>query len=264
MDGTRILLAAHRGDRKNCPENTMPAFKSAYEAGVDMIETDIHITRDGELVLIHDRSVCRTTGVERFVTDMTLDEVKALDAGSWFSNEFERVKVPTVREFMEWVVPTNLLVNWELKDYPAEVGVETAHDSVDKLLMLIREYGMESRSMLNSFSRQVLEYAHKQAPELPVHGQGIHKCCHSNDVSEISEEELFDWCCLYPEEAGKNPVDYQGNFDYCIRHGIHPCVCIPDEVEHYMKAIQYGCKMFTSNDIYEADRILRELKVRGV
>lgn len=262
MDGSRIILAAHRGDQKRYPENTMPAFEAAYEAGVDMIETDVHITYDGELVLIHDRSVLRTTGVDRFVTDMMLNEVKDLDAGGWFSKEFMGVKIPTVREFMEWVESTNLLVNWELKDYPAEIGEETAFASVDKLLALIQEYSMKNRSMLNSFNRQVLEYAHKQAPELPVHGQGIHKCKRSHGVAKISEEELFDWCCLYPEERGKNPVDYKGNFDYCINHGIYPCVCIADEEDRYRKAIQYGCKMFTSNDIYEADRILQELKVR--
>ena len=56
MDGSRIILAAHRGDRKCFPENTMPAFESALRFGVDMIETDVHMTRDGHLVLIHDRS----------------------------------------------------------------------------------------------------------------------------------------------------------------------------------------------------------------
>ena len=60
MNRNSIILAAHRGDKKNFPENTMPAFVAAYEAGTDMIETDIHMTKDGELIIMHDRSALRT------------------------------------------------------------------------------------------------------------------------------------------------------------------------------------------------------------
>ena len=88
MDGSRVILAAHRGEKKYHPENTMPAFKAAYEAGVEMIETDIRMTRDGELIVMHDRSALRTCGVDCILNDMTLEEVRKLDAGCVFSEEF--------------------------------------------------------------------------------------------------------------------------------------------------------------------------------
>ena len=263
MNGSRIILAAHRGDRKNCPENTMPAFETSLAAKVDMIETDIHQTADGQLIIIHDRSALRTTGVDRFVTDMTLAEVRQLDAGASFGEAFAGTKVPTVAEFLEWVSKTDLLVNWELKDYPAEVGEEIAFGCADKLIDLIRAYGMERRSMVNSFSNRVLEHIyHRVGHEFPIHGQGIFRCRRTKDEAEVAEETLFDWCCLYPEEVGRNPVEFAGNFDHCKANGILPCVCIPDKEDTYARAIELGCKMFTSNDIYEADRILKKLGYR--
>lgn len=263
MDRAHIILAAHRGDRKRCPENTMPAFIASLDAGVDMIETDVHMTQDGELVIMHDRSALRTAGVDRNLDEMTLEEVRALDAGALFSEEFRGTKVPTVREFMEWIAPTALTINWELKDYPKTVGDAHAFAAADKLIDLIEEYGLTERSMVNSFSDRVLEHIYKRCGHrYPIHGQGIHRCKKTNDVAETSEEEIFTWCCLYSEEKGKLPMDFPENFRYCTERGIKPCVCLADTEEIYRSAIELGCRMFTSNDIYEAERVLKLLGAR--
>lgn len=263
MKGQSVILAAHMGERKYHPENTMPAFEAALAAGVDMIETDIHMTADGELIIMHDRSALRTAGVDRFVTDMTLEEVRQLDVGSYFDERFAGTKVPTVAEFLKLVSKTDMMVNWELKDYPAEVGEEAAFGCADRLIDMICAYGMERRSMVNSFSNRVLEHIyHRKGHAFPIHGQGIHRCRRSKDEAAVAEETLFDWCCLYPNEPGRNPVDFKENFDYCLANNIIPCVCIPDTVETYELALRYGCRMFTSNDIYRCDEILKELGVR--
>ncbi len=263
MNGNRVLLAAHRGDKLRCPENTMPAFQSALDAGVDMIETDVHMTADGQLVLIHDRSAMRTAGIHRFIDEMTLEEVRSLDAGSWFSPKFQGTPVPTVREFMEWIQPTSLLINWELKDYPRDVGTEHAFRAADSLIGLIREYGLERRSMLNSFSNHVLAHCvSRWGHEFPIHGQGIHRCRRGHELPQISEEALFDWCCLYPEVPGHSPVEFPDNFRHCVDHGILPCVCIPDDPDTYQRALALGCKMFTSNDIHTGAQVLHALGVR--
>lgn len=260
MDGSRIILAAHRGDKFNYPENTMPAFKAAVDFGVDMIETDIRMTKDGELVLIHDRSTLRTTGIDKNIDEMTLTEVKKLDAGCTFAKPI-KTKIPTVREFLELVKSTNILVNWEFKVYPD--NFDTAFEVVEKLVDLIEEYNMVERSMMNSFSAKVLEYIYKKYKDkFPIHGQGIYNCRRSCDSAETNEAELFDWCCLYPNETGFKALDFKENFDFCNKNGILPCLCIPDTLEDYKIAIDYGCRMFTSNNILEAARILAELKVK--
>ena len=94
-----LTIAAHRGDSYNYYENTMTAFKAAVEAGADMIEFDVHMTKDGVLVVMHDSTVNRTTNGDGRISQMTLDEILALNAGDEFSPE----KVPTFNEFMDWV-----------------------------------------------------------------------------------------------------------------------------------------------------------------
>ena len=264
MDGSKVILAAHRGDRFNCPENTMSAFVSSIEHGVDMIETDIRMTRDGELILIHDRSAKRTAGVDVNVDTLTLSEVKELNANVGFEEKGE-AKIPTVREFLELIKDTDMLVNWEFKVYPKDFGDEISFEVVDKLIALLEEYKMTERSMVNSFSDRVLEYIYKKyGKKFPIHGQGIYNGKRTNDESETPETEMFDWCCMYPsvKEKGARALDYKENFDYCNEHGIIPCICIKDDLNDYKRAIDYGCRMFTSNNIEEGHKILCELGVR--
>ena len=254
-----IILAAHRGDKKRHPENTIPAFKAALDFGVHMIETDVRMTKDGTLILMHDRNTLRTTGFNGFTNEMTLVEIKKLDAGSQFSSDYAPTPVPTVEEFIALIKDTDMLVNWELKDYPHEVGEEFALRGVDQLIELICSNGLEARSMVNSFSNQILEYIYlKYGHKFPIHGQGIGACAKHTCV-ETPDEVMFDWCCLYSEEKGKSPLDYPHNFEYCLSHNILPCVCLADTPEIYSRALALGCRMFTSNDIYTAKELLTTL-----
>ena len=140
LDGSRITLGCHRGDRKNFPENTMSAFRAAVELGLDAIETDIRMTKDGHLVIMHDRSVARTTNGEGSVDMMTLEELRQLDAGFWKGPEHVGERIPTVEEFLELVAPTDMIINWELKEYPCDFG-DRAYRCMDKLVELIDRYG---------------------------------------------------------------------------------------------------------------------------
>ncbi len=259
----RVILAAHRGDKKNYPENTIPAFKAALDAGCDMIETDVRMTSDGVLVLIHDSSTLRTTGVDVNVNESTFEELRRLDAGAVFAPEFEGTRIPSVEEFIALIKNSEMLVNWELKDYPSSLGDERAFLAADKLVELIRKHGLSDRSMMNSFSDRLLEYVHKKYDgEFTVHGQGIALCARSKDECATPRTELYDWCCLYPNVKGGTPLDNPENFAYCTDRGILPCVCVPDTAETYRQYIDLGCRMFTSNDITAADKILRTLGAR--
>ena len=113
MNGKRIILAAHRGDRLRHPENSISAFRSAIEFGVDMIETDVRMSSDGELVLIHDRSALRTAGIDRNVDEMSLAEIKELDLGKAFSDTYGVERIPTVKEFISLIKNESVLINWE-------------------------------------------------------------------------------------------------------------------------------------------------------
>ena len=108
------LVIAHRGDVSNAPENTLPAFQSAYDSGADGIELDVRLTRDNQLVVFHDRSLNRIGGRRGLVTNATLEEMRSLDAGGWFGPEFRGERVPTLDEVFE-LLPRDYLINVEMK-----------------------------------------------------------------------------------------------------------------------------------------------------
>lgn len=143
----RPLILAHRGASAQAPENTLAAFRLAAEAGADGIELDVHLSQDGEIVVIHDEQVDRTTNGHGWVHAMTLAELKALDAGSWFSPRFSGERIPTLAEVLEAVGPAVQLINIELKSgrvlYP---GLET------RVIETLRRFGLLQRCILSSFN----------------------------------------------------------------------------------------------------------------
>ncbi len=262
MDGKKIILAAHRGDQTHCPENTMAAFRAANALGCDMIETDIHMTADGQLVIMHDRDVRRTTNGSGFIDGMTMEQVRGMDAGSWKSREFAGERVPAVEEFLDFVEKTSMQVNWEIKEYPDEVGEQHAFACVDKLVELIERCGMTRRSMVNSFSARVLEYVADNYPgKFVIHGQGINTSSKQRDRSSKPVESFLDWVCMYGRSE-ENPAGRKEDYDYAIARGIIPCICFADTEENYRQAISLGCRMFTSNDPEKGIEILRKLGER--
>lgn len=93
-------IFAHRGSKGTHPENTLASFKEAVRVGSDGIELDVHLTKDGQLVVIHDETVDRTTNGTGEIKNLTLAEIKAIDAGSWFNETFAGEKIPTLEEVL--------------------------------------------------------------------------------------------------------------------------------------------------------------------
>jgi glycerophosphoryl diester phosphodiesterase len=107
-------LCAHRGAMGTHPENTLPAFRAAVESGAHMIEFDVRLTKDGEIVVIHDESVDRTTDGSGLVARLTFEEIRQLDAGSWKSGAFSGVRVPSLNEVLA-IMPMNIWLNIHIK-----------------------------------------------------------------------------------------------------------------------------------------------------
>ena len=137
---------AHRGFSGKYPENTMLAFEKAIEAGADGIENDVHLTKDGVPVIIHDELVDRTTNGKGYVKDYTYEELSRLDA-SYIFPEYGVLHIPTLREYMELVKDKDIITNIELKtgvfEYP---GIE------EKVYSMIQEYGLKDKMIISSFN----------------------------------------------------------------------------------------------------------------
>jgi len=117
-------ICAHRGANDTHPENTLTAFREAIRLGAHMIEFDVQMTRDGELVIMHDKTVDRTTNGEGKVSDLTFSEISKLDAGSWKDRKFTGEKIPTLLETLE-IMPQNIWLNVHIKG-GADIGKAVA------------------------------------------------------------------------------------------------------------------------------------------
>ena len=146
-----LLIWAHRGASAHAPENTLIAFQEAKRQGADGIELDVHPTRDGRLVVIHDATVQRTTQGFGHVADLTLAELRTLDAGYKFSPRFSGEGIPTLQEALDFSRGANLLVNIEIKTgQAAYAGIEQA------VLRAVRETAMIADVVVSSFQPDVL------------------------------------------------------------------------------------------------------------
>lgn len=145
-----IQITSHRGSSYDVPENTIPAIERAIDEQSDYVEVDVRATKDLELVLLHDSSLKRTTGVSKYIWDVTYDEIKDLDAGSWMNEEFTSVKIPTLREVLE-LSKGKAVLNLDLKYVRGQVDV------VERLIDLIHEYEMEWQCVITSTSLDYLK-----------------------------------------------------------------------------------------------------------
>ena len=139
-----MLLIAHRGASGYAPENTLAAFRKAVAMGLAFIETDLQLTRDARFVAIHDDTVNRTTNGQGNVHDLTLAEIRRLDAGSWFGSAFAGERVPTLEETLEFAKRHDVVFYLELKP-GGSWGGEHA------LIGALRESGEFARVVVISF-----------------------------------------------------------------------------------------------------------------
>ena len=275
-----VKLAAHRGYSAKFPENTMLAMREAVKLDIDMLEIDLHMTRDGEIILMHDHLVDRTSNGSGLIREKTFAEMRALDVGAWKGEKFAGERVPTFREFLDFFKEyPSLEVNVELKDYPGHSG-EFAYESCDKSLALIEEYGITDRVYINCWSGTLLEYVSKKyGSRYRLHGyfpaflNGQTK----NEGAPVKfGEDFFKkmFCvCLFnlePDENGnarklEDPVMEAGNFEYVKSLGVEPWVYYKDDGQRDLTlAIERGAVGVTSNDPVISGAILNEIGARAL
>ena len=188
---------AHRGFKSRYPENTMIAFEKAVKAGCDGIEFDVHLSKDGEVVIIHDETLEGTTNGKGRVMDYSLKELKMLDASNRFNDQTGAQRIPTLREYFEFVKELDLLSNIELK-----TGVYEYHGIEEKVFTLIKEFGLETKVLISSFNHESLLRMKKIAPEIPC---GM----------------LFDTWMIHPEKYVREVgMEYYHPVAYSLRQNI--------------------------------------------
>ncbi|TCL69394.1 glycerophosphoryl diester phosphodiesterase [Hydrogenispora ethanolica] len=190
-----MKIIAHRGFSSRAPENTLAAFGMAVEFGVDGLEFDVHLSKDGEVVICHDEAVDRTTDGEGLIKDFTWEELRRLDAGSWFEPRFVGERIPRLSDLLELVAGTRLLLNIELKTnifpYP---GIE------EKVIQMVKNFGIVNRCIISSFNHHSLLRAITILPELKT------GALYEADLFKPWEyAETFGAAALHPEHHSVTP-----------------------------------------------------------
>lgn len=155
----RFVVMAHRGASAAAPENTLIAYKKAIEMGADYAELDVRQTKDGVIVLMHDKTIHRTTGVKGFVWDLTLEELRKLEAGSWFGEEFRGEPVPTLQEVIR-LAKGQMKLNIEVKISENEPGI------AQKVVDIVRSEDFSMDCIITSFDLVTIKTFNRIAPDL--------------------------------------------------------------------------------------------------
>jgi glycerophosphoryl diester phosphodiesterase len=160
-----IVVTAHRGFSGQAPENTRAAFRAAIDAGSHMIELDVHLTRDNEVVVIHDDTLERTTNGKGNVAEKTFAELERLDAGAWFNPRFAGERIPTLAEVLE-IARGRIRINIELKkgkNFPY-----TMEELADRTLAVVEKAGMADQILFSSFDPAAINRIRKRNPRLSI------------------------------------------------------------------------------------------------
>ncbi len=156
-----MKVYAHRGYSGAYPENTMLAFRKAVEAGSDGIELDVQLTLDGEVVVIHDETVDRTTDGTGRVCDFTLAELQKLNAAVLFKDKSEFEHIPSFDEYCAWVKTTDQITNIELK-----TSIIYYQEIEEKTLAILKRHGLEKQILFSSFN--ILSIANTKALDASI------------------------------------------------------------------------------------------------
>lgn len=153
------LIIAHRGANKYAPQNTLSAFSKAVELSADGIETDVHLTKDGKIVICHNYTIDETSNGKGFIDDMTLEELRKYDFGSYFSRDFEGTLIPELYQLIE-IVKDMTLINIEIK------APKKNNDLVKRTLDEIHKHGIEKNVIVSCFNPECIRLSKEIAPEI--------------------------------------------------------------------------------------------------
>ena len=225
---------AHRGYSGRYPENTMLAFREAAKTGCYGIELDVQLTKDGQLVVIHDETIDRTTDGTGFVRDYTLEELRRFNAAARWNGQFGFEPIPTFEEYCEWVAGTDLVTNIEIK-----TGVFFYEAIEEKTLAMVRKFGLTEKVLFSSFNHSSITILRKLAPEIPCGALVEHDGLgNPGYYCEKMDYQAFHpgWKC-FPKE----------DMESCREHHIDFNVWTVNDMDILQRLVEWGAAGVISN-----------------
>lgn len=235
---TDFIRIAHRGASGIAPENTLTAFKTAIEIGVDAIELDLHGTVDDQIVVIHDPTLDRTTNLNGLIKQITLNKIKHVDAGSWFDKKFKGEPIPTLSEVLTFAADKTISV-LEIKDTTI----------TKRVVEIVREMDVLNQVIIISFDFSTIETVRSVEPKIST---GLLIGGRNGNVCPIQ-------LCQKLSLIGSNILNVHHElitpeFAYEVRRrGITLWCWTVDDIDRIRELLSYGVQGITSNypDIFE-------------
>ncbi len=229
-----MKVIAHRGYSGKYPENTMLAFKKAEKAGCDEIELDVQLSKDDVLVIIHDETIDRVSDGSGFVRDYTFKELQKYNINKKFGDQYGFNTIPSLEEYLDWVKNKQITTNIELKS-----GNYYYEDLEEKVVKMVREYGLESRVMFSSFNHVSLIRCKQLIPEISC---GILTL--KNGLGNVGYfASKYHLECYHPDIRGVTDEIVQNCKDY----GIKMNVWTVNDEEGLQKLYDWGCDGVITN-----------------
>jgi len=253
-----VFVAAHRGFSERYPENTMTAFRETIALGVDQIETDVRITGDGQLVLIHDEALDRTTNGSGLVREHTLSQIRSLSAGLWKGEDFAGERVPLFEELLDMVkdLPA-MTLDIELKEYPTAGREAIAFEVADRVIAMLDKASLTDRCVINTFSARLHEYLYKTYGGRLKH-HVFYPLRHMGECT-LDPYSYGYCCCMFGQTSGMaEPEEFEAMRQKGVRTWAGAFV--KDETTLDM-ALACGAELITCNN---PDVILDLLRKKGV
>jgi glycerophosphoryl diester phosphodiesterase len=245
----RPLIVAHRGASAIAPENTLAAFRRAFQQGADMIELDVRMTKDYHLVVHHDRDVKRTTNGKGRIWDLTLQQLRLLDAGSWFHPRFAGEQIPTLRQVLE-ILPPHMKVNIEAKT-DGDPRRKLAFEEV--CILILMEKKMEDRALVSSFDHRFVRKMHKLYPTIKTGALYMPVRDARKKPSSIAERTgVSAFICSHTQLRQRFMEDAKA-------HRIFTGAYVVNTIEQAEKVLHFGVDALVTDSPGKIDRILQKL-----
>jgi len=240
-DAKTVELTAHRGESADAPENTLASFNLAWSRGVKSAELDVHMSKDGKLVVSHDADTKRTTGVAKKIKDSAWDELRDLDAGKWKGEKWAGERLPLLGEMLE-TIPD---------DARCFIEVKTGPEIMPALIKAIRESGKKPEQLvIISFNAEAMAEAKRQLPEL----KGYYLASFKQDKETKEFSPTVDELIAKAKELRVDGLDlsYNGPIDAeFVRKvkdaGLELYVWTVDDAETARRLVEAGVDGITTN-----------------
>ncbi len=247
-----IEVTAHRGYSVKYPENTLSAFKGAHDVGATWIELDVQQTRDKKIIISHDGNLKRTANVDKKIIDMTYDEIKDLDVGSFFSEEFKGEKIPLLSEAIKFAKENDMKLNIELKPNGKEIDFEKS------VIDIINEYDFKDNCVIASFNYNVLTKVKEIDPNIKtayLMSIAIGNVLDANyaDVYSIEASSISDNLVSKIHNANKEVYAWTINTEESINNMIEKNVdnIITDNIELGLELIEVSKHSDLINEFFK-------------